>query len=119
MGAFQLSDDLLSGDVHAVRVAGEIDFEVAPAFKRRVSGHIDAGVRQLVVDLSGVQFIDSTAIGVLVGALKRIRAAGGALVVVVGDNDDVRGIFQAVGLENVIPLLGSQADAVAALAVAA
>jgi anti-sigma B factor antagonist len=118
MGNFQAGDDLIGGDVRVLRVAGEVDFDVAPQFKRRISSLIEAGDRQLVVDLSAVEFIDSTAIGVLVGSIKRIRAAGGSLVVVC-DNDDVRAIFEAVGLENVIPLHHSHEDAFAALALTA
>ncbi|HWE09224.1 MAG TPA: STAS domain-containing protein [Solirubrobacteraceae bacterium] len=113
-----MSDDLLGGDVRVLRVAGDVDFDVAPQFKRRISGLIEAGDRQLVVDLSAVEFIDSTAIGVLVGAIRRMRAAGGSLVVVC-DNEDVQAIFEAVGLENVIPLHHSHQDAFAALAVTA
>lgn len=118
MGNFQVSDDLLDGDVRVLRAAGEVDFDVAPQFKRRISSLIEGGDRRLVVDLSGVEFIDSTAIGVLVGAIRRMRAAGGSLVVVC-DNDEVRAIFEAVGLENVIPLHHSHQDAFAALAVVA
>jgi anti-sigma B factor antagonist len=118
MGNFQATDDLLGGDVRVLRVAGDVDFDVAPDFKRRITGFIEAGDRQLIVELSAVDFIDSTAIGVLVGAIKRMRAAGGTLVVVC-DNDEVRGIFEAVGLESVIPLHQSHEDAFVALAVAA
>lgn len=118
MGNFDCNDDLLEGGVRVLRVAGDVDFDVAPTLKRTITGRIDAGERQLVIDLTDVSFIDSTAIGVLVGAIKRLRTAGGSLVVVC-DNDDVRGIFDAVGLENVIPMHTSRADAFAALALAA
>lgn len=118
MGNFQLSDDLIDDQVRVLRVSGEVDFDVAPQFKRQLIGHIDGGDRRLIVDLSEVGFIDSTAIGVLVGAIKRMRTATGSLAVVC-DNDDVRGIFEAVGLENVIPLHASDQDALAALAVTA
>lgn len=118
MGNFDCNDELRHGDVRVLRVTGEVDFDVAPQLKRTIIGRIDAGERQLVIDLTDVSFIDSTAIGVLVGAIKRLRTAGGSLVVVC-DNDDVRGIFDAVGLENVIPLHTSCEDAFAALAPAA
>jgi len=118
MGNLQVSDDLIDGDVRVLRVGGEVDFDVAPQFKRRISSLIEAGDRQLVIDLTAVEFIDSTAIGVLVGAIKRMRAVSGSLAVVC-DNEDVRAIFEAVGLENMIPLHHSHEDAFAALAVTA
>lgn len=118
MGNFELTDGLIDGTLRVLRFGGELDFDVAPAFKRSLISSIDAGDRQLVIDLSAVTFIDSTAIGVLVGAVKRLTALGGSLGVVC-DNDDVRGIFEAVGIENVIQLHRCDADALAALAVAA
>lgn len=118
MGNFELSEDLIEGKLRVVRVAGELDFDVAPSFKRALIGCIERGDRQLVVDLNAVSFIDSTAIGVLVGTVKRLNALDGSLGVVC-DNDDVRGIFEAVGIENVIQLHRCDADAFAALAVAA
>lgn len=117
MGNFDVSDSVVEG-LRVLYVAGDVDFDAAPQLKRRIVGCIDGGDHTLVIDLTNVGFIDSTAIGVLVGAVKRIRAVGGSLAVVC-DNDDVRGIFAAVGLENVIPLHRSLDDAVAALAVSA
>lgn len=116
MGNFDCNE-LLEGDVRVLRVAGDVDFDVAPQLKRAIISCIDAGERRLIIDLSEVGFIDSTAIGVLVGAIKRLRGAGGSLVVVC-NNEDVRGIFDAVGLENVIPLHTCREDAFAALAAA-
>jgi len=115
MGDFDMSEDVLEGNVRVLRVAGDVDFGVAPELKRRIISRIEAGDRQLVVDLSAAGFVDSTAIGVLVGALKRLSDAGGSLVVVC-DNDEVRSIFETVGLENVIPLHRSHEDAFAVLA---
>lgn len=114
MGSFYLSEHAAEGDVHVIRIGGYVDFDVAPQLKKRVVQRIEAGDRLLVIDLSDAGFIDSTAIGVLVGALKRLRDAGGSLAVVCA-NDNVRGIFEIVGLENVIPLYSSCEDALAAL----
>lgn len=111
---FYLSDTATQGDVCILRVGGDVDFAVAPQLKRHIVGKIGAGARHVVVDLSDAGFIDSTAIGVLVGALKRLRETGGSLSVVC-DSDSVRNIFEIVGLENVIPLHRSRDDAVAAL----
>jgi anti-sigma B factor antagonist len=118
VGSFYLSDHAADGEVHVIRVGGYVDFDVAPQLKKCIVHRIDAGDRLIVVDLSDVGFIDSTAIGVLVGVLKRLGEAGGSLAVVCA-NDNVRGIFEIVGLENVIPLHSSRESALAALAQAA
>jgi anti-sigma B factor antagonist len=114
VGSFYLSEHTAAGDVHVIRIGGYVDFDVAPQLKQRVVQRIEAGDRLLVIDLCDAGFIDSTAIGVLVGALKRLREVGGSLAVVC-DNDNVRGIFEVVGLESVIPLHRTREDALAAL----
>lgn len=114
MGFLEVSEEV-EDSVCVLRVSGDVDFDVAPELKQRIVGHVEAGDRRLIIDLSEVGFIDSTAIGVLVAALKRLRDAGGTLMVVC-DNEDVRSIFATVGLESVIPLHRSDRDAFAALA---
>ena len=118
MDCLEINDEGIGGDVRILRVSGDVDFDAAPQLKRHIMRRVDAGGLQFVVDLSAVEFIDSTAIGVLVGALRRLGANGGSLLVVC-DNEDIRGIFETVGLEHVIPLYRSHEDALAALAPAA
>lgn len=118
MGELEIRDEVTGEAVRILRVAGDVDFDGAPQLKRHIMSMIDAGDRQFIVDLSAVAFIDSTAIGVLVGVLKRLRLNGGSLLVVC-DNDDIRGIFETIGLEHVIPLHHSDRDAFAALTHAA
>lgn len=113
MSSLHLSEDVV-GDVCTVRVYGYLDFDMAPQLKRCLMGRIDGGQRIIVVDLTEVGFVDSTAIGVLVGVLKRLELENGFLAVVC-DNDNVRGIFELVGLDNIIPLFASYDEAVAAL----
>jgi anti-sigma B factor antagonist len=68
--------------VETVGVQGEIDIHTAPRFRELLLALIDQGCLRVVVDLEGVAFVDSTGLGVLVGALKRIRAHGGSLALV-------------------------------------
>jgi anti-sigma B factor antagonist len=117
MANFNVNTDLVAGDVCVLHVSGEVDFDAAPQFKRQITSRIDAGERRIVVDLSCVTFIDSTAIGVLIAAIRRLEAAGGSLSLACA-NDEVRGIFEAVGLENVVALHLCTEDACAALAIA-
>jgi anti-sigma B factor antagonist len=73
-----------------------------------------------VLDLSMVTFIDSTAIGVLVGAVMRLREVeGGSLTVVCADeNQRVLRIFEIAGVESLITLHSSREEALSELAVA-
>jgi len=115
VGSFYLSDHVLDGEVRVIRVGGYVDFDVAPRLKQFIVNRIEAGDRRIVIDLSDVGFMDSTAIGVLVGVLKRLGEVGGFLAVACA-NDNVRGIFEVVGLESVIPLHGCRENALAAVA---
>src|SRR6478672_5377018 len=62
-----------------VRVAGELDIYTAPGLGEAVSGLIREGTYDLVIDLTRVEFLDSTGLGVLVGALKNLEARKGSL----------------------------------------
>jgi anti-sigma B factor antagonist len=112
--------DVGRGDIALLAMGGEIDYDASPRLKERIADHIKAGRRRLVLDISAATFIDSTAIGVLVGAVTRLReAGGGSLAIVCADeNESVLRIFQITGVENMIELYGSREEALSALALA-
>ena len=62
------------GEHTVLEVGGEVDVYTAPRLRERLLELIDGGARHVVVDLGRVDFLDSTGLGVLVGALKRLRA---------------------------------------------
>src|SRR3989442_13426687 len=70
------------GDVVVLHVAGEVDVFTAPQLREALVGAIEEGSRDVVVDLQGVGFLDSTGLGVLVAGLKRVRQSGGDLSLV-------------------------------------
>lgn len=92
------------GECTTVHVAGEIDVYTAPALRRQLDEEIQRGCRDLVVDLGGVTFLDSTGLGVLVGRLKLIRAQGG-MMRIVGAQERVLKVFTITGLDRVFELL--------------
>ena len=85
-----------------VSVGGEVDAHTAPEVKEAVHGAIGPNVR-LVVDLTDVAFLDSTGLGVLVTALKRVREVDGSLDLVVA-SPRVLKVFALTGLDVVIPI---------------
>src|SRR5215475_4941292 len=96
-----------------LEVAGEIDVYTAPQLRERLISLVDGGARQVVVDLGRVEFLDSTGLGVLVGALKRLRGAGGELFLVCGQERLLK-IFRITGLDRVFTLYPTVAAATAA-----
>lgn len=70
-----------SRSVQTLALAGELDVARAPEL-RRVLLDVPEGVQHVVVDLTEVSFLDSTVLGVLVGANKRLRSRGSALALV-------------------------------------
>lgn len=94
---------------HVIEVTGEIDVYTAPKLREVVINAIDSGHRRLVVDIERVAFLDSTGLGVLVGALKRVRSDKGSLDIVC-TSDRLLRIFDITGLDKVFSLHRSIAD---------
>ena len=94
-------------------VAGELDISSAPRLRGELVDLIHGGAHRLVVDTGGVTFIDSTGLGVLIGALKRVRAAGGELRVVASGEPVIR-ILRVTGLHRVFSTFATLDEAVAA-----
>lgn len=91
---------------------GEVDVFTAPALDAELTRLVSDGRADLVVDLSRVDFLDSTGLSVLVKALARVREAEGSLSVVV-TAERVAKVFRITGLDTLIPLHPSVAEAVA------
>jgi anti-sigma B factor antagonist len=107
---FEISDQRVSRDRHVVSVAGEIDLFTAPDFKQHVSAPIDEGVAHVVVDLTKTTFIDSSSLGVLIGAHRRLKLRGGSLAIVCA-NEAIVKTFRVTGLDGVFTLVSTLDDA--------
>ncbi|MGH9136048.1 MAG: STAS domain-containing protein [Acidimicrobiales bacterium] len=105
--------DTGEGDgVPVVACTGELDLTTAPRLRDALLRLATAGERRVVADLSGIVFIDSIGLGVVVASLKRFRALGGELYVVIGDR--IRTPFEITGLTAAFPLYTSVDDATTA-----
>lgn len=81
--------------------------------KSEVHELIINGTRQLIIDLAEVDFIDSTTLGILLGALKRLRSVNGALRIVVM-HKDIKKTFSMTGLDRLMDTFDSLDLALAA-----
>jgi anti-sigma B factor antagonist len=86
-----------------ISVAGEVDVVAAPELRTEIVRVVSEGSTAVVLDLSGVVFIDSFGLGVLVGAVKRIQSHDGRLRVVIGEAR-VRAVLELTGLDRVLEL---------------
>jgi anti-sigma B factor antagonist len=109
MGDFSISDHD-DGMVAFVVVGGEIDYQVSPALGEFIDRQ---GRLYLVLDLSAVTFIDSTAIAVIRRAYWNLDKAGGRLALVLDDegDDPVFGVLQLTGMVELIPVFRTCEDA--------
>ena len=112
--SFTVEDAEIDEITHVVEVTGELDLYSAPELKTHVLGAIDSGKTRIVVDLTKATFIDSTTLGVLVGARKRLREQAGSLAVVCPDNEKLA-LFEMTGLDRVFSIHEDRTEALAAV----
>jgi anti-sigma B factor antagonist len=82
---------------------GEIDFATGPQLKAAITDTLVAGRLHLVVDLLGVEFIESTGLGALIGGRRRARALDGSLSLVCAESSVLK-VFRVTGLDKVFEI---------------
>jgi anti-sigma B factor antagonist len=93
-----------------VELRGELDLFTAPVLRDVLLGLTGDGKYFLAVEMSGLLFLDSSGLGVLVGATKRAVAGGGALCLV-GAPERMLKTLRITGLLRVMPAFASLEDA--------
>ncbi len=90
---------------HATELAlsGELDLATAPRLRAELLWLIAGGVREVIVDLADLDFIDSTGWSVLVMAMNRLRQEGGDLVLQSPQPGTLR-VFELTGLTKVFSI---------------
>jgi anti-sigma B factor antagonist len=112
VSGFRIHDERRDETAVVFSVHGELDLHEAPALQERIAAAIDRGAKLIVVDLTQVSFIDSMALGVLLGAVKELRLRDGNLRLVV-PNPSLRRIFEISLLDRVFTLDSSLEEAFA------
>jgi anti-sigma B factor antagonist len=115
---FRLSEQRLDESSSVIAVRGEIHVSTAPEFSRLLTEAIADGRTRMVLDLTDVEFIDSTGLSVLLNTLRRVTRAGGRMAIVCS-NPTVLRLFEITKLDSTFDIhaelppaiAGVQADA--------
>jgi anti-sigma B factor antagonist len=110
-GAFSIVEQRPDQATTVIACAGELDLSTAPQLKWRLVDALEAGLSAIVVDLGDVVFMDSTALGVLVGVRRSLDV--GARLAVVCTHPAVVNIFQVAGLDGAFELFDTRDRALA------
>ena len=92
-------------------VSGEIDIATAPSLRERLHALLADDHHRLVIDLDDVGFLDSTALGVLVGVLKRARMENGEVRIACAQPRVLK-VFEITRLDGAFDLFDSVDEAV-------
>jgi anti-sigma B factor antagonist len=98
--------------VAVIALSGELDLYTCPEFKDELLRVIRGGATLVAVDLTQTTFIDSTALGVLIRGVERLKINDGRLVVACSDPNIVK-VFEVTGLDRVFSVVGSREEALA------
>jgi anti-sigma B factor antagonist len=107
---FAIIEHPIDGERHVLAVRGEIDLFTAPELKQVLAESIESGRIRIIVDLTDTTFLDSTALGVLIGAVKRLRSRDGALAIVNVD-ENIAKTFEITGLDQIFTIVPTREEA--------
>ncbi len=109
---FELGEEPSDAGAHVISVSGEIHVSTAPSLSQRLHTIIESGKTTLVLDLSGVEFIDSTGLSVLLNGLRLVNQRHGGLAIVC-TNPTVLRLFQITNLDDTFDIFGDRREAIA------
>jgi anti-sigma B factor antagonist len=109
-----LETEQVSPGVTVIAPTGELDLYTCPEFKDELLRVISNGAKRVVVDLTRTTFVDSTALGVLLRGVERLRTQDGRLAVACADENIMR-VFEVTGLHRIFEIHGSRAEALASI----
>lgn len=111
---FALEDRPLVGGGRRLAVRGPIDLYTAPEFKARLVSLIQAGEPEILLDLSLCSHMDSSGLGALLGAWRRLSMRGGRMAIV-NTQDRLARLFKITGLVSLVAVFADAEQALAAL----
>ena|SRR3981081_1500936 len=102
-----------TGPMHVLMMlAGSLDATTGPQFREALAWEVARGALRLIVDLSDVEFVDSQAVHVLLDVKTVLTGWGGSLALV-SPQPIVARVLSLMGADELIPVVGSVAEAMA------
>jgi anti-sigma B factor antagonist len=109
---FELEEERTADGIDIVSVSGEIHVSTAPRFRLALDEVIARGDGTLVLDLSAVEFIDSTGLSVLLNGLRLLNQRNGSMALVC-TNPTVLRLFEITSLDTTFDICSDRAAALA------
>ena len=100
-------------NIYIVAIAGSLDSTTSPEAQKSLDAVV-AGARKVVLDFTGLDYISSAGLRVLLGAAKQLRGSGGKLAMF-GLNQSVREVFEISGFSTILSIYQSEAEALGAM----
>lgn len=102
-----------SNDIHIVAIAGSLDSTTSPEAQKSLDSAV-AGAKKVLLDFSGLDYISSAGLRILLGAAKQLRASGGKFGMF-GLNQSVREVFEISGFSSILSVYQSETEALGAM----
>lgn len=98
------------GKVLVLTVTGRVEIRTSPQLKENIMAHIEQGEYQLLFDLSELEYISSSGLGVLLHAAKTLQTKKGR-VVLCSLRAHIKEVFKICGFDNIFPIFDSCEEA--------
>lgn len=99
------------GEIKVLKVIGELDALVAPKFKEKIAKLIESDHTKIIVDFEELVHINSLAMGILRGKLRKVKDAGGDIKII-KLNEHIKTIFEMIGLDEIFEIYETEDEAV-------
>lgn len=107
---FKMDTRTLEKELPVIELEGEVDVYTAPQLKQQIISILEGGAKTLAINLTKVDYLDSTALGVLIGGLKRMREKDGNMVLIC-PSPRIRRVFEITGLDKIFDIYNTEEEA--------
>jgi anti-sigma B factor antagonist len=114
MGPATFEDQSLDESVQLLSVSGELDMSNSTELRRRVEQALRDGRDRVVIDLDGLNHMDSSGLAALIDSHQLADARGGRLALVI-TSESVRRTVEVRGLDRLFTIAASRDEAIAAV----